>query len=177
MTVPCSRHLRHNASRLVALPAALFVFLTLPALQPVTRCQEQDRPALRTINDVFSDVAARVPAFGGMFVDEDKDTLYVYMVPGQTGDVRAIDQAISDVFETERPPERRLQILPGQHTFSQLREWDDRVGLRVLMVPGAVQSAIDHARNRLEVGVTSEAAVAGVEQALAAAKYRATRSS
>jgi len=55
-----------------------------------------------TIDDVFAAVGARVPAFGGMFVDEDRNTLYVYMVPGQAGDLVALGQAISDAFAPQQ---------------------------------------------------------------------------
>ena len=56
-------------------------------------CQDQppEKPTgVMTIDDLFAQVGSRVPAFGGMFVDEKSDTLYLYMVPGEGGVDRAV---------------------------------------------------------------------------------------
>jgi hypothetical protein len=134
---------------------ALAFFALSPAAQPLAHCQDQpsQQPAVITINDLFAEIGRRVPAFGGMFVDEDKDTLYVYMVPGQPGDAGTLDQAITEVLGPGRPPEHHLEMLEGQYTFRQLKNWHDRMSARLLAMPGVLSTGIYDARNRLQVEV------------------------
>src|ERR1700691_735964 len=73
-------------------------------------CQDHQDKELMAIpvHELFAEIGRRVPAFGGMFVGEDKDTLYAYMVPWQAGDAPAVDKAITDVLGYRRPPQHRL---------------------------------------------------------------------
>jgi len=112
-------------------------------------------------------VGKKVPTFGGIFVDEEKDTIYVYLVPTEMGDVAQVDKAISDVFGTELPPQHRLEVLEGRYTFSQLKEWLDRMSPQVLALQGVLEVGIDDAKDRLDVGVESLAMASAVEAELA----------
>jgi hypothetical protein len=79
----------------LALTMALLSFTISAAAQQPNHAQAQDQSSqastVTTINDIFAEVGNIVPGFGGMFVDEDKDTLYVYLVPGEVGDVAQVD--------------------------------------------------------------------------------------
>lgn len=119
-----------------------------------------------TLDDLFAEVGRRVPAFGGMFVDEGKNTLYVYMVPGQPGDLVTLNQAVIDVFGSNRPQQQNIQALPGQYTFVQLKEWYDEMSRVVLAISGTVFTDIDEAKNRLAVGLENANVVPGVQAAL-----------
>ena len=134
-------------------------------------CQDQppEKPTgVMTIDDLFAQVVSRVPAFGGMFVDEKSDTLYLYMVPGEGGDLARLDRVITDVLGPNRPPEHKLQALAAQYTFRQLKTWHDRLSPQVLALPGAVFTDIDDSKNRLEVGIETWALAGAVETVLAA---------
>jgi hypothetical protein len=88
-----------------------------------------------------------------MFVDADKDTLYVYMVGGRTALLPQLDLALTQVLGPERPRESRIEILPAQYSFVDLKSWHDRLSPRVLSLKGAVFTGIDQRNNRIEVGV------------------------
>jgi hypothetical protein len=112
-------------------PAFAFLpaLMTLLFSSAVLQCaQGQDWPkpgtTVITVNDLFAEVGKRVPAFGGMFVDEERDTLYVYMAPGQPGDMTELDRAITDVFGSDRPPEHHLEVLAGD-----TRSASSRIGM------------------------------------------------
>src|SRR3974377_1030947 len=116
-------------TRTIAFVIALLGWCIAPLAQRNAVAQDgQNQPApAATIDDVFAEVGSRIPAFGGIFVDDEKDTLYVYMVPGEAGDLPTLDRAITAVVGDERPPQQRLEVLVGQYTFRQLKDWDDRM--------------------------------------------------
>jgi len=122
---------------------------------------------LATIDDAFAAVNNEVPAFGGMFVDDDTDTLYVYLVPGQTGNTAQVDQALSDVLGEGRPREHQIVALEGQYTFLQLKRWRGLLSPEVLSIPGAYVAGVDSSKNRLRVGVESMAVIPAVQAFLA----------
>ncbi len=151
---------------------ALIFFLTTVVgylLLPVdARCQYQQDQESMSIHELFAEVGRRVPAFGGMFVDEAKDTLYVYMVPGQAGDALTVDRAITEVLGYLRPPEHRLETIAGQFTFLQLKEWQDRMSPEMLAIPGAVSTCVDDSKNQSTVGIEGMDLVPVVQAELAA---------
>lgn len=123
-------------------------------IAPVVQCQEPDpSPSVITVNDLLAEVGRTAPGFGGMFVDEKKDTLYVFMVDGGPDSAAAVDRAITEVLGSDRPSQTRIEVLQAQFTFVQLKDWHDQMSIRVLAIPGTVLTAIDQARNRLLVGV------------------------
>src|SRR5215472_8282288 len=83
---------------------AVVVFALLPSAQNVLRAQS-DQAEHFTANDIFAEIGRRVPEFGGMFVDEDKDTLFVYQTPSRPSRVDDLNRAISDVLGQSRPPQ------------------------------------------------------------------------
>ncbi len=159
-----------NHAKNLALAMALLSFtISLAAQQPNhARDQSSQASTVTTINDIFAEVGRRVPGFGGMFVDEDKDTLYVYLVPGEVGDVPQVDQAITDVFGSARPPGHQLEVLEGRYTFLQLKAWLDEMTPRILGMSGTVLTSIDQGKNRLRVGVETLALAPAVEAELTA---------
>jgi hypothetical protein len=90
----------------VALP--LVYGALLASLMASSALGQPSGPA--TVLDAFAQIGTRVPAFGGMFVDEGRDTVYVFLVPGQTGTVAEVDEAMSDVFGLKRPAEHRFEL-------------------------------------------------------------------
>jgi hypothetical protein len=143
------------------------ILLIAPPRAIAQEPSDQSSPTT-TIDDLFAEVGTRVPAFGGLFVDDAQDTLYVYMVPGQAGDAAGLDQALTDVLGEQRPPQTHLVTLVGQYTFRQLKAWDDRMTPQVLAIPGTVLTDIDDARNRLTIGIENWDLLAAVEIKLAA---------
>jgi hypothetical protein len=134
------------------------------AYSQVPNSQGAQQAMISDADDLFAAVGTRVPAFGGMFVNEDKNTLYVYMVPGQPGDIDSLEQAVTDVFG---PRQEQIEMITGQYSFLQLSDWHDRM-IDMLSIPGVVLTDIDHFTNRLTVGIESSDVAAGVEAELVA---------
>jgi len=100
-------------------------------------------------DDPFAEVAQRVPAFGGMFFD-DQGVLNVYLLGlSQRG---AVEEAITAVFGSEAV-QGGIRVLQGQYGFLQLTEWHNRISAEVLGLPGVVLTDVDDAKNRLTIGV------------------------
>jgi hypothetical protein len=116
----------------------------------------------------FSEIGWIVPEFGGMFLDSEKETLYVYLNGAGPELATKVDAAIGYAFGSERPAYRRLEVLPGQYRFQALSAWQDRMSRRVLSIAGVVLTNIDHSRNRLRVGVENMATAPAVEAELVA---------
>lgn len=112
---------------------------------PGTKIPEK---AEKTLDDKFLDVAAKVPGFGGMFVDGD--TLKVYLSnPSQKP---AIETAIASTFGRERA--KNIQILQGKYNFAQLKEWNNRAG-ELFDMQGTVYTDVDEKENRVKIGIDS----------------------
>ncbi len=152
-----------NSINSTAIAMALFLFLI--ALAGTAAAQSQEKTT-GNIHDAFAEIGMKVHGFGGMFVDEDKDTLYVYLVPGQAGDVAELDKAITDVFGSKRPAEHYIAVLQGQYTFLELQDWYSHMRPQVLPMDGVVLTGIDDRKNRLKVGVESPAVAAAVQAEL-----------
>ena len=101
--------------------------------------------------DLWAEVAAQVPTFAGMYVDEDTRTLYV-LVTDQGQSLTAAVHALQIIVRSPELCEFTPVALPAKYSYSQLKAWDDRMGA-ALSVRGIVSSGIDEAHNRLEVGV------------------------
>lgn len=142
------------------LPLVLGAFLFAV---PRAHCQTDKCPGERLIGSI----GEKVPAFGGLFVDESRDTLYAYMVPGQAGDSSTLDRTISDVLGSGRPAAHRLQVLPGKYTYQQLSDWNDLLSPKVLALAANVYINIDDPNNRLKVGLGDLSLAPAVQAALA----------
>ncbi|MEM0208290.1 MAG: hypothetical protein QW360_01735, partial [Thermofilum sp.] len=121
----------------------------------------------QTIDDLFAEVARRVPAFGGMFFDrDDNSVLYVYLLnPAQKA---AVEAAITAVLGPSLPdllPPREVRVLQGQYSFRQLKQWHDRM-MALFALSGVLMTDIDDGNNRLVVGVESLEIRDTVEQEL-----------
>jgi hypothetical protein len=126
----------------------------LPALHGWAQHQmDRSGPPPFTINDVFAQIGAQVPEFGGMFVDADKDTLYIYVVGGRAALVPQLDLALTGVLGSDRPHQSRIEVLEAQYSFRDLKAWHDVLTPRVLSLKGAVFTGIDQRNNRIEVGI------------------------
>jgi hypothetical protein len=151
-----------SSTRSIVLALVLSSLLIFMTWSPAAWAQEQP-----TVHDLLNEIGMRVPAFGGMFVDEEKDTLYVYLVPGRPGTLPELDQAITEVLGDARPPQHRLQKLDAQYTFLELEELYGQMQPRVLPMEGVLETGIDLVTNRLSVGVATLEAQPQVEAELA----------
>lgn len=119
-----------------------------------------------TLDALFASVASQVPAFGGMFVDEEQGAIFIYLSEQSPAVVAAVEKALRALFGPQLPPQARIQVLQGTYSFLQLMDWHERIQ-DVLRLPGVVLTDIDDTTNRLTVGVEDLQAKVKVERRLA----------
>jgi hypothetical protein len=119
------------------------------------------------VNDLFAAVAMRVPAFAGIHVDEQQDTVYVHLRNGTPAMAQAILAELSIALEHQDLLQRRVQVVPATFGFSQLKSWHDQMAMDVLQHSGVTFIGIDHANNWLVIGVENSAVRSSVEPELA----------
>ncbi len=118
---------------------------------------------MKTLDDMFADVARLVPTFGGFFVGDD-GRLNVYLL--DRSHLQAAMQAIVAVFGRDQLPIDNPVALQGRYSFTQLKTWHDAHQRTTLAIPGVSFVDIDEMNNQLEIGVTSFNAKLEVQQAL-----------
>jgi hypothetical protein len=107
----------------------------------------------QTLDDLFEAVATQVPAFGGMFLSSDQQTLQVYLTDTSPDKVSSAQRTIVDVFGAAVIPEGGIRALQGQYGFLQLREWYKAMVGSILSTPGVTATDINEATNRLVIGL------------------------
>src|SRR5205085_6314001 len=123
---------------------------------------QTDEPVsrLQTLDDLFAEVARRVPAFGGMFIGQGQ-VLQVYLT--DTTQREAAEKAILEVFGRERLPEGGIQVLEGQYGFLQLKAWHDRQRLKTLALPGVLMTSIAESQNPSQIGIKDSSVIPSVD--------------
>lgn len=115
--------------------------------------------------------ADRVPALGGFYFDKDGN-IVAYLTDFNQ---RAAARAVLEPLLRGRAASKRhaaagqadVVFRQGEFRFAELSQWRDRMTDPVLAVDGVVFTDLDEARNRVTVGVTSDAARAAAKAALA----------
>jgi hypothetical protein len=105
----------------------------------------------QTIDDLLASVAASVPAFGGMYVDEGTGTLHIWLTD-QGQSLAAADQAIQSVLGDPTLAAFTPVAESARYSFTQLKAWSDQM-MPVLSISNVVSTDIDDRTNRLTVGV------------------------
>lgn len=119
---------------------------------------------MRPMFEMLSDVAARLPSFGGMSYNSEEEVLDVYVqgLPDKT----AVIGAIAEVFGSELIPQGGIRLVPGQYTYLQLRRWYEPVRGSVFPMQGVNGTSINEGKNRLRVTVDDELVVPRVKAKL-----------
>jgi hypothetical protein len=125
--------------------------------------KDVDGDGVVTIDDKFARVAKKHPGFGGMFIDAEKDTIYVFLLDG---DLDAVVKELKRVFGEDTLPQSKAKALKAKYSFSQLKEWHDQIVRQVFGIRGMTLTDIDDGENRLTVGVENEETKAKVEKQL-----------
>jgi hypothetical protein len=153
----------HSSARITLALLPFFVAVVL-AVQP--KVAAQDRPAADLPlqpPDPFAEIARRVPAFGGLYLDEANDTIYAYLVPGYSGDIQALDRALTDVLGPARPPQQHIRSLQGTYTYAQLQQWFEAVTPHLAATSGVVFLYIDDPHNLIRIGVGDPSLTSRIE--------------
>jgi hypothetical protein len=123
-----------------------------------------------TLDDLSTAIAMQMPEFGGMYVDEENNTLYVYWRDGgsETAAPPTMAELRAILGDVDLPQD--IVVLPARFGFLELKQWRDSVARHVLRLPKVVLVGIDEAKNRLVIGVEDSEAwdlIGRVEQQLA----------
>ncbi len=118
-------------------------------------------------DDLFAEVAAAAPGFGGLFLDTN-GVLNVYLLdPAQEGATAGATAAIAAVFGADRFALGEVRPLQGTYGFSQLYEWRKALRQDVLGLSGVTTLDIDDFSNRVRIGVEEVSVEGRVEEELA----------
>jgi hypothetical protein len=123
-------------------------------------------PRPRDIDEQFAAIAQNTPSFGGMYLDEERDVLYVHSWDSTPGASHMAEQAVRAVFG-DKHPGSRIQVVLARYGFQELKQWEERMAPGVLAVRGVVETDIDDRSNRLTVGIESADEREAVEERLA----------
>jgi hypothetical protein len=108
---------------------------------------------VRTIDDVFASTAARIPSFGGLWVDESADVLYVWITNSRMTDALGARAIVAAALGDASLAAERVVPLLGRYSFAQLHRWHTRITARVLGMTGVTSTDVDDRRNRIAIGV------------------------
>jgi PA-IL-like protein len=123
----------------------------------------EDQDGVKTIDDLFVEVARKHPGFGEMYIDEEKDTIYVFLL---NGDLNAVVNELKRALGERSLPESKAQALSAKYSFLQLKQWHDHMAEHLFQIPEVTMTDIGDAKNRLLVGVENQEAGAEVEKQL-----------
>ncbi|HEX2294211.1 MAG TPA: hypothetical protein VHN37_02760 [Actinomycetota bacterium] len=148
---------------LVVVTGALLVLSALSEPAGTRPAAPGSRPD-KTLDDLFADVAARVPAFGGVYVDEGSGQLRVQMAgPGRAAEAqRALVEVLDDPSLGDLTP----VAIPADYTFAQLKRWYDDASPTILGMDSVTLGDIDERANRLRFGVEDLSSRGAVEDEL-----------
>ena len=110
--------------------------------------------AYKTHDDLLKDIGLRTPEFGGMYLSEDNNTLYVYLTdktqnPQKRQEVR---ESIKDVLKDDLTKGKNIKIVPAQYSMSQLYDWYRQM-MPMFENSQVTMTDLQESRNRIEIGV------------------------
>jgi hypothetical protein len=115
---------------------------------------------MQTHRDLLVLVEEKVPGFGGMFLGEDGRLVVYLRDPKRVEDVHA---AIESVFGRSHIPAAGIRAVRGQYSVSQLIRWSERAN-ELLETAGVAAVGLDETRNRVLIGLESDAATERVKK-------------
>lgn len=122
-----------------------------------------------TLDVKMARVGARVPAYGGMFLDSsDPDTMVVLATgPSDSQKPGRMRAAITEVFGPSVLDGRSIRIEPADYRFVDLKLWYDRIQSDVWADPAAVGTDINEQLNRIVIEVENAAAISRMKTVIA----------
>ena len=157
--VPVTRRLALSSA-----PVLLLAVLACQDSNDVTAPDNVD-PGEQMQSPSLEDLAARVPGFGGFYLDGGRPTVWLTDMTGRGAAVQALTPLMRGVG---RQPEE-LQVRRADYDYRQLSEWFTGASSAALDLDGIVMVDLDEARNRVLVGVENPGSIGAVRAALARA--------
>ena len=128
---------------------------------PLTRAGPRQPPAddEPTIDDRYAEVAGRVPAFAGVWVDGSR--LMIGVTDGSAASARAARDALVEMTGDRDLALRHPVPARATYPFDRLKTWYDPVAYEIMSLPGAVSSDIDERENVLRFGFEEAEVIRG----------------
>jgi hypothetical protein len=136
-----------------------------PAPTPLsTESPSPPTPIATGFDYLMADIAAEAPGFAGMLLDPVDNNILLVKTTQPDTDVSVYKAAI--VARFPGMSSKRFELINATYDFAQLSAWyaliDPLYGL-----PGLVSTDIDEVRNKIVIGVETEADRAPMEQKIA----------
>ncbi|MCY4652312.1 MAG: hypothetical protein OXC95_04020 [Dehalococcoidia bacterium] len=124
--------------------------------------------AFKTHDDLLKDVGSRTSEFGGMYLSDDNNTLYIYMTSGiqNTQKRQDVRESIETVFSSDLTSGRNIEVVPAQYSISQLYNWYKQMLPSVGSNPHVTMTDLREGKNRIEIGVERLDTIPALEAAL-----------
>jgi hypothetical protein len=120
-------------------------------------------------NELFAEVATRVPEFAGLYVGQDQETYMVNVTSSRPGLVEDLRAALIAVMGELRPGgfEKITLVEGATYSWLQLMEWYRPLRNSVHQLEGVTLSSIGSKESRIQIGVVDpERHAAAVEAEL-----------
>lgn len=151
-------------NRRLALSSAPVLLLAVLACRDSTEvtAPEPADPGIQLQAPSLEDLAARVPGFGGFYIDAGRPTVWLTDMAARG----AAAQALTPFMRGMGQDPAALQVRRGDYDYRQLTLWFNAASPVALDMDGTVMVDLDEARNRVLVGVENAATIGTVRAAL-----------
>ena len=113
---------------------------------------------------VMADIAAEAPGFAGMLLDPVDNNILLVKTTQPDTDISVYKAAI--VARFPEMSSKRFELINAKYDFAQLSEWYTLIA-PLYSVPGLVYTDVDEVRNKIVIGVETEADRAPMERKIA----------
>ena len=123
------------------------------------------REALQNIlKDPMARIAERVPGFGGVFVDQRQNIVYIYL---QDASIQEdAETVLTEVYGPDFLADREVRVIEGEYSMAHLNAWYRALRDVVWQVRGISGDGLDERRNRIGISMH---ALRGVREEMEAA--------
>ena len=123
------------------------------------------REALQNIlKDPMARIAEQVPGFGGVFLDQRQNIVYIYLQDASMQEEAEI--VLTEVYGPDFLTGREVQVLEGEYSMAHLNTWYRALCDVVWQVRGISGTDLDERRNRIGISLH---ALRGVREEMEAA--------
>ena len=125
---------------------------TSPPTPPAapTPVEPAAREALENIlKDPMARIADRVPGFGGVFLDQRQNIVYIYLQDASMQEEAEI--VLTEVYGSDFLVGREVRILEGKYSMAHLNTWYRALRDVVWQVPGISGTDLNERINRIEI--------------------------
>ena len=128
------------------------------------RPQPEPVPGLKTVDEIFSEISAEVPEFGGLYFDAQGQAT-IRLTDEEESVVEAANEAVFARFSEERLGTQGLRVVDADYGWDELHGYR-QLALEVFEIPGVAQLDTDEVSNRVWIGLESWDDRAAVERLL-----------